>query len=264
MDHRNARRLLRACGASLVFVLAPLSVTCAAAQSPGEMAAMKQDIETLKAGQAALKKDIDEIKAILRPAPQKQIIDAPPDVILNIEGRPARGAAGARLVLVEFSDYECPFCGKFVRDTLPQIDAAYVTPGKVLHVFRSFPLDSIHPNALKAHEAAACAGEQDKYWLMHARLFQNQRALTPPDLLESARSIGLDQKTFQQCLDSGRMTDGVKKDQDAGMKLGITGTPMFLIGIAGANGEVQVKKAISGAVPFAVFKQAFDDVLAGK
>jgi len=183
---------------------------------------------------------------------------------LPLADAPSRGAADAKIVMVEFSDYECPFCGRFVRDSYPSIDREFIKPGKVRHVFRAFPLEAIHKNAFKAHEAAACAGDQGKYWPMHDQLFANQRALTAADLTQHARTVGLDLTAFSKCLDSGKMTARVRKDLDAGTEVGVQGTPLFLIGTVAADGQLVVKKGISGAQPFSVFKQAFEDVAAGR
>jgi protein-disulfide isomerase len=231
---------------SFVFAALP-----ACAQSAGEVAALRKEVEALKASHAALKKDVDDIKEALKPTPQKAIMDAPPGMILPLSDAPSRGAADAKIVMLEFSDYECPFCGRFVRDSYPAIDREFIQTGKVRHVFRAFPLESIHKNAYKAHEAAACAGDQGKYWPMHDRLFANQRALTAADLTEHARTAGLDVAVFSKCLDTGA-------------QVGVQGTPLFLIGTVAADGQLVVKKGISGAQPFGVFKQAFEDITAGK
>jgi protein-disulfide isomerase len=245
----------------LTFVFAALP---ACGQSAGEVAALRKELDALKASHAALKKDVDEIKEALKPTPKKAIMDAPPGMILPLADAPSRGATGATIVMMEFSDYECPFCGRFVRDSYPSIDREFIQTGKVRHVFRAFPLESIHKNAFKAHEAAACAADQGKYWPMHDLLFANQRALTIPDLTQYARTIGLDLTAYSKCLDSGKMTARVKKDLDTGAQVGVQGTPLFLIGTVGADGQLVVKKGISGAQPFSVFKQAFEEVAAGR
>lgn len=236
----------------------------ACAQAPADVEALRKDIEALKAGQAELRKELDEIKALLKPAPQSAIITAPPGMQAATTGAPAKGSASAPIVLIEFSDYECAFCGRFSRDSYPSIDREYIATGKVRHVFRAFPLESIHKNAAKAHEAAFCAAEQGKYWDLHSRLFANQRALTPPALSGYAREAGLDAAAFDACLSSGRMAARVQQDVEMGAKIGVQGTPLFLIGTPGADGNIVVLKGISGAQPFSVFKQAFDDVLAGR
>ncbi len=262
MRHLAAAPLSLALALSTAVVLGASAP--AAAQTPAEIAALRKDVDALKAGQAALQKQLDEIKAMLRPAPQDPIINVTQDVSVPIADSPVRGAASAGVVLVEFSDYECPFCGRFANDALPQIDRDYIQTGKIRHVFRDFPLESIHKNAFKASEAAACAGQQGKYWQMHMQLFANQKALTPPDLVRHAQSVGLDAAAFQQCLNFGKMAARVRQDVELGQKMGISGTPMILIGRPAANGEVKIRKVISGAMPFSVFKQAIDDVLAGK
>lgn len=236
----------------------------AAAQTAGEMAALRKELDSLKAGYAALRKDVDDIKAAMKPAPQRAIMDAPPGLTVSLADAPSRGAATARVVLLEFSDFECPYCGRFFNDAFPAINREFIQAGRVRHVFRAFPLESIHKNAFKAHEAAACAGDQNQYWPMHDRLFANQRALSPADLAGHARALGLNVAAFRTCLESGKMTARVRKDVDAGTAVGVQGTPLFLIGTVARDGQLVVKKGISGAQPFGVFKQAIEDVLAGK
>lgn len=241
-----------------------LGIAPACAQKPDDVAALKKEVDALKAGQEQLRKDLEELKAILKPAPESAIMTAPPGMTAPIADAPARGAASAPVVMLEFSDYECPFCGRFVRDTFPAVDREYIQTGKVKHVFRAFPLESIHKNAFKAHEAAMCAAAQGKYWALHDQLFVNQKALAPADLSRYAQTAGLDVAAFGACLSSDTMAPRVRSDVEFGNKLGISGTPLFLIGKPGPNGEMTVMKGISGAQPFSVFKKAIDDVMAGK
>jgi protein-disulfide isomerase len=250
---------------SLLAIVACLAAAPpACAQKPDDLATLKQDIEALKAGQAELRKELDEIKALLKPAQPQAIMEAPPGMTAPVADAPARGSASAPVIVLEFSDYECQFCGRFVRDTYPALDREFIATGKVRHVFKAFPLESIHKNAFKAHEAALCASEQGKYWEMHERLFANQKALGPSDLVTHAQTTGLNMTAFNACLSSGKMSGRVRLDIEAGAKMGIQGTPLFLIGKPGPNGDLVVLKGISGAQPFSVFKQAIDDVLAGK
>jgi protein-disulfide isomerase len=247
---------------AIVLCLAAAAPACA--QKPDDLTTLKKDIEALKAGQAELRKELDEIKALLKPAAPQAIMEAPPGMTAPVADAPARGSASAPVMVVEFSDFECQFCGRFVRDTYPALDREFIATGKVRHVFRSFPLESIHKNAFKAHEAALCAGEQGKYWELHGRLFANQKALAPSDLVTHAQSTGLDMTAFNACLSSGKMASRVRADIEAGTRMGVQGTPLFLIGKPGPNGDLIVLKGISGAQPFSVFKQAIDDVLGGK
>jgi protein-disulfide isomerase len=132
-------------------------------------------------------------------------------------------------------------------------------------VFFDFPLESIHKNALKAAEASRCAGEQEKYWEMHDQLFVNNTALAPGDLLRYSQALGLDSQRFQECLESGKYVNEIRKEMSEGQKAGVKGTPTFFIGISNQDGsKVQVLKVIRGAQPFQNFKEVLDSLLASK
>jgi protein-disulfide isomerase len=161
---------------------------------------------------------------------------------------PARGPENARITLVEFSDFQCPFCSK-AHDTVEQVMQSY--PGKVRLVFRHFPLD-FHKNAAKAAEAAMCANEQGKFWEYHDVLFKNQQTLEIAQLKDHAKSVGLDTSTFSTCLDSSKYKKSVDEDMAAGQKVGVSGTPAFFI-----NGVF-----LNGAQPFDEFKKVIDQELA--
>lgn len=163
-----------------------------------------------------------------------------------------RGDSNAPVTIVEFSDYECPFCARFYSETEGLIQSNYIDTGKVKFVYRDFPLNSIHPQAQKAAEAAECAGEQGKYWEMHEKLFTQGVSGGVASFKQYAADIGLDTGEFNSCLDSGRMAGEVAKDLRDGQGAGITGTPGFII-----NG-----KLVSGAQPFSVFQQEIEAALA--
>jgi protein-disulfide isomerase len=224
---------------------------------------LKKDIQSLKEGQQAIQKDLQEIKRLIaaRPAggaPTEQAVNA----IVSVDGDPTKGNKNAKVTLVEFSEFQCPFCGRHVRDTYPQIDKEYIQTGKVKFVFRDLPLESIHKNAFKAAEAAHCAGEQNKYWEMHDRLFANQNSLEPAMLTAHAQAVGVDTTKFQTCLDSGKYAAAIRKDIAEANKYGITGTPTSVIGLT-QPGEPKIKvlKVIRGAQSIAAFKEALDSVL---
>lgn len=175
-------------------------------------------------------------------------------VEVNIEGAPFKGENDAPVVMVEYSDYECPFCGRFYSQTLPQIQKEYIDTGKVKLVYKDFPL-SFHPNAQKAAESAECARDQKKddgYWNMHDKIFENQQSINVENYKKWAREIGLNGAQFDSCLDSDKFASAVQKDFNEGTEDGVQGTPAFFI-----NG-----KLISGAQPFSAFKQAIDAELA--
>jgi protein-disulfide isomerase len=226
---------------------------------------LKKGIQSLKAGQEAIQKDLQEIKKLLaaRPAAAGAAPEQALNAIINIDGEPVKGDKNAKLTLIEFSEYQCPFCGRHVRDTFPNIDKEYIQTGKVKYVFRDLPLESIHKNAFKAAEATHCAGEQKKYWEMHDRLFANQNALEPAMLTAHAQAIGIDSKKFQTCLDSGKYAEQIRKDIAEANKYGITGTPTTVIGMTQpGDTKIKVARVIRGAQGFNAFKAAFDELLA--
>lgn len=186
---------------------------------------------------------------------------AAPNFDLELAGAATKGRADAPLVIVEFSDFECPFCGRFSRDVYFQIQREYVDTGKVRYVYRHLPIERLHPQAMKAAEAAQCALAQGKFWEMHDRLFANQKALAPPNLIAYAQVLGLDVTTFQQCL-GGQTTVRVKQDLAEGLKAGITGTPAFFIGTVTKQGKLKVLQKLIGAKPYATFKATLDSLIA--
>ena len=252
-----------------VTLIVPLALAAAGgpalAQTSSETAELKKQIEELKATQLAIQKDVQEIKAILLRVTQPQAARGPvTDVSLDVPvaGRPMKGSAQATVAIVEFSDFECPFCGRYVTQTLPRITSEYIANGKIQYFFVHFPIESLHPGAFRAHEAAICAGEQGKFWEMHDRLFANQKALTDADLHGHANAIGLDMARFGPCVEDGRATSQVREDQALGQRTGVGGTPLFLVGTIEPGGtSVQAVRAISGAQPFALFKQTLDEAL---
>jgi len=127
-------------------------------------------------------------------------------------------------------------------------------------VVRDYPLESIHPHAFKAAEAARCAGDQGKYWEMHDRLFANQRELTPSDLPKHATALKLDTATFQQCLDSGRHTAAVRKDVTDGQTATVKGTPTFFLGVEEGS-KLKVIRVVRGAQHITGFKANIDGAL---
>jgi protein-disulfide isomerase len=226
---------------------------------------LKKDIQALKEGQQAIQKDLQEIKKLLsaRPAAGAPAVDQALNAFVSVDGQPSRGDKNAKLTLIEFSEFQCPFCGRHVRETYPQLDKEYIQTGKVKYVFRDLPLESIHKNAFKASEAAHCAGEQNKFWEMHDRLFANQTSLEPAMLTAHAQAIGIDAKKFQACLDSGKYAAEIRKDIADANKLGITGTPTTVIGLTQPNDpKVKILRVIRGAQGFNSFKAAFDELLA--
>lgn len=235
------------------------------AKSTDDMNALKKEIEALKAGQKAIQKDIQDIKNQLR---AKQRPPAPPEfkeAIIELGDNPSKGDENAKVTMVEFSDYQWPYCGRYVRETLPEIEKEYIGTGKIKYVLLDFPLP-FHKNASKAAEAAHCAGEQGKYWEMHDKIFANQKAIGPKDLTEYAKAIGLDLPKFQECFDSGKYAEEVKKNIGEARKAGVRGAPSFFIGYTKTDKPktVKVTKKLVGAQPYARFKEAIESFLSPK
>ena len=162
------------------------------------------------------------------------------------------GTENATVTITEFSDFQCPFCGQYTKDTEPQLISGYVDTGKVKILYKHFPLSQIHQFAQKAAEASECAGDQGKFWEYHDVLFQNQNALTRNDLKRYAANLGLNTTAFDACLDSGAMDGIVKQNYNEGVAAGVTSTPTFFVN--------NVK--ITGAQSFNSFKTAIDAELA--
>jgi protein-disulfide isomerase len=224
---------------------------------------LKKTIDSFNEGQKAILKELQEIHKLLDQQVQAQArpaADTLPTAPMDVAKEPFKGSPNAKVAVIEFSDFQCPFCGRYDKDVYPQIEKDYIVTGKIKYVWRDYPLD-FHQNAEKAAEAAHCAGEQGKFWEMHDRLFADQQAISAADLPKHAGALQLNTSLFQQCLDSGRFAADIKKDiADAGT-VGISGTPSFLVGIVQPNGSVKIVKKLVGAKPYAEFKSALDSLL---
>lgn len=182
------------------------------------------------------------------PTPSQQVTRYPVE-----EGdNPSIGPADAPVTIIEFSDYQCPYCQKWQREVYQRLLDEY--PTQVRLVYRDFPLNNIHPEAAPAANAANCAGEQDSYFPYHDKLFSYAMDLGKEAYLQYARELNLDMDTFTQCLESNRYAEEVTADMDYAVSLGIQSTPTFFI-----NGLYLV-----GAQPYDVFKKLIDQELAGE
>jgi protein-disulfide isomerase len=242
-----------------------LSAHAGLAQSSADVQALRKEVEALKDGQTAIRKLLQEVKDLLLRGAQATRPPEPQNVVLSVDGAPFMGSPDAKVTLLEFSDYQCPFYGRHASQTLPQFVAEYVKTDKVKYVLRDFPLEAIHPQAFKAAEAARCAGEQGKYWEMHDRIFANQKAMAPTDLVNHAQALGGDLAKFQQCLDSGKYAAKIRADLAVGEKAGVTGTPTFFPGLSEPKGSpVKAVRKIVGSQPYGAFKEAVDSLLAAQ
>jgi len=197
--------------------------------------------------QERLAKFIDELKA----KHKTTVALKAPVIDVATAGRPERGGGvKAPVTIIEFSDYQCPFC-KRAEDSVNKVMTTY--GDKVRLVFRDYPLP-MHSMARPASEAAACANAQGKFWEYHAKLFDNQTALQDDKLKQYAKDVGLDSAKFDECLAKKPHKEAIDKDIADGNKVGVNGTPAFFI-----NGRM-----ISGAQPFEKFKEIIDDEIAAK
>lgn len=222
------------------------------------------DIKTVLKELEAIKKELAELKTLVQQRPVAQAPSRSPAVGSNVAvvGAAVKGKADAPVTIVEFSDYQCPFCARHVTQTIPELDKEYIQTGKVKYVYRNLPIESIHPNAFKAAEAAECANDQNKFWPMHDRLFGNQQMLGPAQLPAHATAAGLEASAFQQCLASGKYATKIRKDMTDAGAVGITGTPGFLVGkTVPGSPTIKVEAFLSGAKPFAAFKAEIDKLL---
>ena len=211
-----------------------------------EADALKQ-AESLLRQQKITARRVEFVMALRKAANIKVMLE-PPRIKVDATGGPAKGPEGAPITIVEYADFQCPYCGRAMA-ALKQVEERY--QGKIRLVFRDFPLTQIHPNAAKAAEAADCANDQGKFWPMHDRLFANQTKLAVADLKQHASDIGLDKAAFETCLDSGKHAADWKKTVEEGQKYGLSGTPSFFI-----NGRL-----IVGAQPYESFAVVIDEEL---
>jgi protein-disulfide isomerase len=225
---------------------------------------LKKEIEILKEGQQAIRNDLQEIKALLT---SKAQLPTPPPAV-SVKGRefdlgnnPIRGDSRTKLTMISFTDYQCPYCSKFARETLPQIIKQYVDNGKIRFAVINLPLP-IHEFASKAAEASLCAKEQGKFWEMHDQMMSNQNSLK--DLSSYALSIGLDSDKFADCLKSNKYAKEISAGFSVATGLRISGVPTFILAESNFNEPSKVKAItlLKGAMPFDVFQKEIDEALA--
>ena len=201
-----------------------------------------------------------ELKILQNKLPSNQPVV---ELKISADNDPIIGNSNAPITIIEFSDFQCPFCAKFHIQTLPAIMNEYVNDDKVKLVFRDFPIQSIHPNALPASIAAECANEQGKFKEMHYILFERQNEWSKKNtdnviilFNQYASKLGLEEEKFDSCLKNGKYIEEIQKDLDDGRTYGVSGTPQFFIG----NDQIGFIE-LKGAQPFENFKKVIDSQL---
>lgn len=241
---------------AVVLLLSSGSPLLAQTQDP-----TTKTLHDLEASVRDLGKQITELTTLLRAVlPPTPIEDVAP-FELSVTRSVTKGSLTAKIALIEFSDFQCPFCGRHFQTVYPELQRQYIENGKAIYVFRNLPLSALHPQAMKAAEAGECAREQGKFWEMHDRLFTNQNAIAAADLIRSSESLGLDADAFKECLENGKATSIIQRDLDEAQRLNLTGTPAFFLGDLKPDGTVHVTKRILGAQPLQVFQSAFESIL---
>ncbi len=244
--------------AALIIALTLFGFISSAQQGPPSLADAKGSGITRQQADDIL----NELKAIRqllekqnRPAAQGQLprpTEVPQTGKLRLEGGYSLGSSDAPVTIVEFTDYQCPFCRGFENTTFAEIRKKYVDTGKVRFVVRDFPLVEMHPEAMQAAEAAHCAGDQGQFWPMHDALFSDASKLGKNGLIDSAESLKLDIGVFRSCLERGKHKLEIQNDQQVASSPQINGTPSFLVGKT--TGEEVSGAIIVGAQPFSVFE----------
>jgi protein-disulfide isomerase len=252
---------MRMCSiAAIVFVFASTFLPMQYAHAQG---ITSEQGSAILAELKAIRKALEQLRKTQRQAPvraanaQRQRPPRPTSASLSIAGNPVLGNADAPLTLIEFTDYQCPYCRRFFNSTFPMLKEKYVDSGKLRIVLMDLPL-AFHRQAMPAARATHCAGEQGQYWEMHDVLFAHGK-LTDNDLAISAQGLGIDVDAFKVCMTSGRFDLPIKEDIAKAAKAGLTGTPSFVLGKS--TGDMLKGQVIVGARPFAHFEQQIETLL---
>lgn len=234
-----------------------LALFAAGCASRSDVEELKKEVEALKAAQAQLAKQVGGAR------PQQQARALPASI--DLTGVPFKGSATAQVALVEYSDYECPFCIRHYQQVMPQIQQAYIDTNKIRYMFRDFPIDELHPQSIRGHVAAHCATEQGKFWPMHERLFSKAGTHTPEELTKRASEVGLNASAFAACVAADKYSASIRQSTATAISMGASGTPFFIVGkFDPATNKLTPIKSIPGAFPYAQFQQYIDAALAGK
>jgi protein-disulfide isomerase len=178
------------------------------------------------------------------PAPRERVEDV---TGLRIDVNRLSNVAGdGSVAIVEFSDFECPFCSQYARDLLPSVKRDLIESGVIRYIPFHFPITEVHPNAAAAASAAECAGQQGRFWQMHERLFADPKALSRSRFLHYAKELNLDVTNFENCLTDKAVEASVQADLSLGKQLRVVGTPTFFLGAVKADGSIDLRRRIYG------------------
>lgn len=226
----------------------------------GDSVATRERIESLESRQRHLERQLEQLRtridnplvssALRGDAESRKSLPSDP---ISVSGLPALGLQSATIAVIEYSDYQCPYCRRYCTQTWPLLESEYVQTGRVRYFFWDLPLTNSHAMAVGAAEAGECAHRQGRFWQMHDLLFSNPRNLDRQTFGRHAITLGLNTERFNQCLVS-EATSTIRMRRLQGAALGIKSTPTFLIGRIEPDGHVRVLRRIAGAQPFPVFR----------
>jgi protein-disulfide isomerase len=252
---KTLRGITAVSAALLLFAVAPSAQQAQSAPqaqpSPSQMTQRQLDEEMLK--------ELRQIRQLLERLTQPQQPPGPPSTatITSLSGF-AMGNPQAPLTMVEFTDLQCPFCRQYITASFPDIKKNWIDTGKLRYISRDFPLD-FHPQAMNAARAARCGGEQGKFWEMRLALMRNANLLSPDYIAQAAAGLGLDSKAFAACTASTKYDAQIQAETDEGNRIGITGTPTFVLGLS--TPDRLEGPVIVGAMPYRVFDAKLTELL---
>lgn len=234
------------------------------ATGTGDIREVQKAIRKIQESMKLLQQDMEEIKGLLNSRQVPPPAPAVPETV-RVGDDPFLGSPTSRVVLINYSDYQCPFCVRFAVETLPQIMREYVATGRIRYVFHDHPLLSLHPLALKAAQSVRCAGDQGRFWEMHDLLYKDQGSLSLVKFKSHAMQLGLNIDQFSRCLDNGKFDMSIQKASDEAMSAGFQATPSFVVGLINPlnpkDPNVKVIQTLVGAQPFSQFKVVLDAAL---
>ena len=263
--------LADACVFSFCLVFSSLPV--AAADTQSELAELRAEVQALRQEQKELRNELAELsKRVADSAPAAS--EGPPPTTrrapepfqpreLEIGEAPFKGAPDAPVQLIAYNDYQCTYCARHSRQTMPELTAHFLDSGKLKLVMREFPIPNLGPRAEAAAQAAVCAADAGGYWEMHDLLFENQRRLADSDLRGYAAGIGIDSEVFARCLDSEHVKDRIQHDIEEGLQLGVRATPSFALGLTNPSDpdKVTITRMVVGARDFEFFATEINALL---
>jgi protein-disulfide isomerase len=216
-----------------------------------EVQELRGEVASLKESYAKQNRLVEAINKHLNPPPRTAWVE--------IDDAPVLGKATAPVTMIEFSEFQCPYCARFATTVMSDIKKEYIDTGKLRFVFRNYPLP-FHKYAAQAAEAAACAGDQGMFWEMHDILFQNHDKLDTNDLKSYGEKIGLFMNDYLFCMDSDKHAEEIQKDLTDGRRAGVTGTPTFFIGTTREDGRIE-GTLVKGIQPFDTYKTVIEEKL---